>query len=462
MMRSFLVLATIISTLSSTATVAVFGIHTEPIEVTNPLASYPLAALNDDYAEQNADESSFPLLQSPHVPLLSGFLYRDAYIRSLQTQGKYSSSSTALGWVSESGSIGDTIYPGLNTSGIGLNATSYTQFSGLSSGYDLPTSYTFERLDAAVFATNVSVSCSNATGSYSVSTTDYGGLVNDDVRVYHVWKDNFPNTTLIHDRSYEYALVIGSVVTAQNGEPLHTFIFPDTFELPFIVECTYGGNEFLASISLLDRVSPIQMNGVVSQGPSFDASVKWELSNITHDYIYYYSHGAPGGILADAWISTEYYDYGFINNTFTPQLMGTILSELGEAYFSLQRQEIEIANQYRNEDQIYDNGSFVKMVVAVLRIGGASYGWLAIYGLMFISAVLGVVTASVKKHVLPWKSQDPVELLHRCLQQPNIDEVTRLRYGEQFEIIGGDDTRQSTVAEESRAFKTSAVEEVTE
>ena len=105
------------------------------------------------------------------------------------------------------------------------------------------------------------------------------------------------------------------------------------------------------------------------------------------------------------------------------------------------RQDIEIANQYRDQDQMYDNGSFVKMVVAVLRIDGASYAWLAIYGLMLISVVLGVVMASVKKHVLPWEPQDPVELLHRCLPQSDIDEVTRLRYGEQFVVIGGDIAR---------------------
>ena len=68
--------------------------------------------------------------------------------------------------------------------------------------------------------------------------------------------------------------MIGSVVAAQNGEPLYTFIFPGDLEPPLIVECTYGGNETLAAISVLDRVSPFQMNGIVSQGPSFDASVK--------------------------------------------------------------------------------------------------------------------------------------------------------------------------------------------
>lgn len=38
--RSFLILVSIVSTLTSTTTVAIFGIHAESIEVINPLASY--------------------------------------------------------------------------------------------------------------------------------------------------------------------------------------------------------------------------------------------------------------------------------------------------------------------------------------------------------------------------------------------------------------------------------------
>ncbi|KIM98376.1 hypothetical protein OIDMADRAFT_31179 [Oidiodendron maius Zn] len=455
--RSFLILATIVSTLTSTATVAIFGIHTESIEVFNPLASYPLAAFGDEYAILDPEQTTFFKMFFSEVPLLSSFLYRDAYIRSLQTLGTYRPFDTATGAI-ESGPIGDTIYPGLNTSGIGLNATSYTQHSGLSYGYNLPASYTFERLDAAVFATNVSVSCSNDTGSYSIVTADD----DDGVRRYYVWKDNFPNTTLIQDISYDSSLVISSVVTEQNDEPLHTFIFPGGYyESPFILECTYGGNEFLASISLLDRVSPIQVNGVIEQGSSLNTTIKWQLSNITHNYIYYYGHGAPGGSIADAWISSKYY-FGYTNNTFTAELMGTIVSELGQAFYSLMRQGIEIADQFRSQDQVYDNGSFVKMVVAVLRVGGASYAWLSIYALMFVAAMLGVVIASIKKQVVQWKSQDPVSLLKKCLPESNIDEVTLLRYGDQFEVIGVHDTEQPTKLDEPRTYTSSAVEEVTE
>jgi hypothetical protein len=77
-------------------------------------------------------------------------------------------------------------------------------------------------------------------------------------RFIYVWKPNFLNITVIQDTSYPDALVISSVVTEQNGEPLHTLILPGTLGTPFVLECAYGGNQFQASISLTDRVPPFQ------------------------------------------------------------------------------------------------------------------------------------------------------------------------------------------------------------
>ncbi|KAK9330747.1 hypothetical protein V1520DRAFT_117755 [Lipomyces starkeyi] len=59
----------------------------------------------------------------------SGWVPVPRCIRGLQASNSYDPYGyyKAL-WAPESGYIGDTIYPGLSTSGIGLNTTSYTQF----------------------------------------------------------------------------------------------------------------------------------------------------------------------------------------------------------------------------------------------------------------------------------------------------------------------------------------------
>ncbi|KAJ5363459.1 uncharacterized protein N7496_009172 [Penicillium cataractarum] len=434
--RSFLILASAVSSLTSAATVAIFGIHTARVTVTNPSASYPLDHFPGGGWVRNPDKSSYSVVIAPEVSLLSSFLYRDSYIRSLQAIGQ----GNLLGkgnWQPESGTIGSTNYPGLNTSGIGLNMSSYTQYSGPSSGFNLPTSYTFERLDAKVFGTIVDVTCTNATALYTVTTTKYGDPENPDVVLYHFAKGNVVNTTVLLDRGYAYPLSIGSVVTEKNGEPLHTLLLPgDDIDPPFVLECTYGGNEILASISLLDRVSPLQVNGIVTQESSLNATVKWKLSNMTDQYINGYSHSGPGGSLADGWVASGYYNYNFgDSSTLTAQTMGQILSELGEAYFSLLKQNFENANQIRSADQMSPNGSFVKMAVSVLRVGGSSDAWLIIYALMFISAMPGVIMAAVYRRVLQWSPQDPVEILQKFLPAASVDELTQLEFQNRFQAV---------------------------
>ena len=454
--RSFLILATAVSSLTSATTVAIFGIHAERVLVTNPLASYPLDQLYGVPGfVRDPDQFTSSVIVGAQPSLLSSFLYRDSYLRSFQAKGLNDPSLGEGNYVPESGTIGSTIYPGLNSSGIGLNMTSYTQYSGPSSGFDLPTSYTFERLDAAVFGTVVDVACVDATASYNVTTTKYGNPETPDAILYTFVKNNIINATVLQDPNDNSGLCIGSVVTEQNGEPLHTFLFPGGYDIdtPFVSECTYGGNEILASISLLDGGSPLQVNGIMTQGSPLNATVKWDLSNMTDQYISRYSHGGPGGSLADGWVTSEFYIGGFGADVPIAQTMSTILSELGQAYYSLLRQNVEVANLNRGLDKMPDNGSFVNMAVTVLRVGGASGAWIIIYGLLFMSALLGVVIAPVQKRVLPWSPQNPVEILQKCLPMAAIiDDLTLLKYREQFEVAYDDDAREPTQSKQTHAL----------
>jgi hypothetical protein len=451
--RSFLILASAISSLTSATTVAIFGIHTERVTVTNPSASYTIDQLPESGWVRDPDGMSRPVTVGADHSLLSSFLYRDSYLRSFQAKGLSDPSLGEGNYVSESGTIGTTIYPGLNSSGIGLNITSYTQYSGPSSGFDLPTSYTFERLDAAVFGTVVDVACVDATASYNVTTTKYGDPETPDAILYTFVKNNVINATILQDPNYNSGLCIGSVVTEQNGEPLHTFLFPGGYDIdtPFVSECTYGGNEILASISLLGDGSPLQVNGIVTQGSPLNATVKWDLSNMTDQYISRYSHGGPGGSLADGWVTSEFYIDGFgADPTFIATTMSTILGELGQAYYSLLRQNVEVANLNPGPDKMPNNRSFVNMAVTVLRVGGSSAAWIIIYGLLLISAMLGVVVAAVQKRVLPWSPQNPIEILQKCLPMGTIiDDLTPLKYREQFEVAYGDGARELTQSKQT-------------
>lgn len=441
--RSFLILAIAISSLTSTTTVAVFGIHTESILVSNPLASYPLDHLVGGFA-RDPDGFSRPVLVDAQHSLLSSFLFRDAYLRSFQARGLSDPSLGEGNYVSEFGIIGSTNFPGLNSSGIGLNMTSYTQHSGPSSGFDIPTSYTFERLDAAVFGTAVEVSCIDATESYHITTINYGNTSTPDAAILYTFENDNGSNVIVQDPNYNSGLCIGSYVTERNGEPLHAFLFPGgTSDAPLVAECTYGGNEIFASISLLERNSPLQVNQIKSLSP-LNSTVKWALSNITDQYITRYSHGGPGGSLADGWVTSEYYTGGFFDSRGSiATTMSTVLTEFTQAYYSLVRQNVEIANLNREPGPLTDNGSWVDMTVTILRVGGSSAAWIIIYGLLFISAMLGVIVSPIRERVLAWSPQNPVEIIQKSLPTGAvIDDLTPLKYQDQFEVAYGDGARE--------------------
>ena len=132
-------------------------------------------------------------------------------------------------YIPEQGSIGGTIYAELNTGGVGLNVSSYLQYSGNTDGFDMPAEYEFNELQAEVFGTNISVSCQNATASY----TEVGTRVDIGfVTVMAVSKPNGPNITVFNNLQgglIDTSLVIGSAVMVESdtGEPIHSLVIPD-------------------------------------------------------------------------------------------------------------------------------------------------------------------------------------------------------------------------------------------
>ena len=173
--RTLLVILTIAAALTNAAVVALFGIRSTTERIINPIASYPLAALNLTFFNSDRDGAVLPAGSptfSSEASQLSGFLYKAAYINGLITRGQYVPVSTPeVPYIPEQGSIGDTMYAGLNTGGVGLNVSSYLQYSGVTDGFDMPVEYEFNKLQAGVFGTNISLSCQNATASYTAVGT---------------------------------------------------------------------------------------------------------------------------------------------------------------------------------------------------------------------------------------------------------------------------------------------------
>lgn len=228
--RTLLLILTVAAALTNAAVVALFGIRSTTERIANKLASYPLAALNSTFFNNTRDGAMLvagsPTFNS-ETSQLSSFLYKAAYINGLIAIGRYVPFSTLEApYIPEQGSIGDTVYAVLNTGGVGLNVSSYLQYSGLTDGFDMPAEYEFNKLQAQVFGTNISVSCQNTTAGYTTvgTSVDIGS-----VTVMAVSKPNGPNITVFNNLQGELidtSLVIGSAVTIESdsGEPVHSLV----------------------------------------------------------------------------------------------------------------------------------------------------------------------------------------------------------------------------------------------
>ena len=436
--RTLLLILTIAAALTNAAVVALFGIRSTTERIVNPTASYPLAALNATFFISDGDGAVFaagsPTFNS-ELSLLSGFLYKAAYINGLISRGQYEPFSTPeVPYIPEQGSIGDAVYAGLNTGGVGLNVSSYLQYSGDTDGFDMPGEYEFDKLKAGVFATNVSVSCQNATASYTAVGTrvDIGF-----VTVMAVSKPNGPNITLFNNLQgdlIDTSLAIGSAVTIESdtGDPVHTLVIPDFgLQTAFVLECSYDGQEYMANVSVASSVSPLQIEGEAFPGPVIGPEVKQRLANITHNML---SFGGMGGDLARGFIDANYNSDG-TNNTEMADTLETVVEQLCEAYISLLRQQVERSNLYKGNDASSGNGSDLQLYVKVLRLGGGQLGWLAVLGVLLIGSLWGTVRACGARAMVGFDAQNSVQLLRSTLHNPEIRDRTRLRYENDLVVL---------------------------
>ncbi|KAH8819157.1 hypothetical protein F5884DRAFT_759683 [Xylogone sp. PMI_703] len=426
--RIFLGLLVIVSTLTSAATVAIFGVHNVNTNVSNPLPSFPLAQYNHTFFRTQAD-GYFPIqpLSQVDMPILESFLYRAAYIGASITAdpGNFNPFNEDV-WVPSSGTIGDTSYPGLNTGGIGINLTSYFAFSGFPTRFFLPSAYTFNHLDGHVFGTHVNVTCTDATANYAINFTRHA---EDDVSVYKISNEDSVDFQVVVDTTTHNWLLIGAFLPRESeSDPVLTIVVPSIDESAFVCDCTYSGREYLATIAVSSRLSPLEVLAESDDGPLIGHDVKWMLASTAADFL----TKPGGGSLINAWTSTGFNVDGD-NNTDTAALLSAVLSQTGEAQLSLMRQNAEISSVDTN--QIDTNGSNLNMSIIVARLGGGGPGWLVVYGLLLVGSLLGVLRTLRGSNSAPSDVQDPVKILELMLNSGKIDERSKLKLDEKIEIL---------------------------
>ncbi|KAI4286108.1 MAG: hypothetical protein L6R38_000163 [Xanthoria sp. 2 TBL-2021] len=262
----------------------------------------------------------------------------------------------------------------------------------------MPAHFEFNELNAIVYATQVNLSCQNATSDYTISYVDF--------EVIHVSKPNGPNITLFGNlggKSYSTTLTIGSAITIdrETGNPIHTLVIPENFysESSLVLECTYNGREYLTNISVASPTSPLLIGDTVYEGSFIGPIVKQRIANITH---YLISVGGQGGNLARGFIDAEY-NAGGDNNTDMASALERVIGQVSEAYFSVLRQQVERSNIDKTH---LDSAavSELKLHVTISRMGGAQYGWLAVLGILLIPSLIGTFRTCTRRKAVGFEA----------------------------------------------------------
>ncbi|KAJ5092836.1 hypothetical protein N7456_008697 [Penicillium angulare] len=359
--RMILLCLTIVATLFTTATVAIFGVHNVGQSLSNQSASWPLDTILK-YENDGLYSSPEQLVQIYEVAVLDAFLFRTANIHALNVSKDYVTGFPE--WLPELGQIGDTLYPSLNTQGIGLNISSYLDYTGHPrEGFQVPDVYTFNKMYGNVFGTQIEVKCTDAehTLKTSLATTN---LNTTDSFSYLINTQKGAEFTFIADL---HILKIGAALVSDNNEPVLTIAIPYDAHHAFVTECTYSGNDFTASVSLDSRVSPLRISNKIEDGSSIDNETKWLLARSMYNLLSLQA----GGSLTRAWQSAKF--LGPIDghsNATTTSLLESIFGQMGEALISLKRQDIEKADlslAYK-----LPTGSAITVFVTVSQIGAGS------------------------------------------------------------------------------------------
>lgn len=374
---------------------------------------------------------------------LGQFMYKSAYINALIKKDAYNrwaqeTSIHGVEWIGEATQLGFTNYPNISTGGVGLNVASYSHRSGDPENFALPVSsrYTLDSLQGDVYGTRIEMTCSDATNDYVVAR---GSL--EDVETRFVSRPGGPNITVIWDDGFDVtyrSLAIGSSIWGTGDDESHptlTLAFSGSIGSVWVAECTYAGYEYLTELTLSSADGHIQA-GEVEKARFSDIGpiVKQNVANATEQII---AQGM-GGQLARGFIDAQYMRDGVRPDTQElTSVLSTVLSQVGEAYVSLLRQQnYEYTGAVPSDSLLQaDNKSFMNVRITVLRLGGASYGWLAAYGVFFLGCLLGLVRISSRASTVGFESQDAVKLLAN-VYDPSVKGRTRLRYDESLTIVG--------------------------
>jgi hypothetical protein len=461
--RAAITLLMLVTAFTSTATVALFAAHTTTEDLTNDRPSFSLEALVNtticsDWSRLDHPSQTFCSIS--HIATALGpFMHRSAYVNALiANSGRDHPDPGRFKSMTLDGMVGDVTYRGLWTAGVGLNVPSYLEYSGPAGYFSLPDNYTLTRLRGEVYGTKINATCEDRTvdyDRYSKTFWDIGGVTLTTVKRrdavipeepfgYEYW-----NITVVSRLGgFDPHIALGSNITFPNpvqvfnatggsamdkGDPVHVILVSDPIDkLGRVFECRYSGEEVLVEIFLPSPFAPLELGRVRSApgSPTISPTLWPLLKRLVAEELHNNMELVARGFLDAAYFwSTDKNPAEFVDT------LALVLSQSAQAAISLVRQMTELAHEMEPPEA--SPAASLTVTIAFQRLGGGSRGWLAVYGVLLLGSLIGLVRVLIGGRAVEFEAQDAGVLLAKATGDEEFRPTTRVRFAQGTGLIWG-------------------------
>ncbi|KAI8631202.1 hypothetical protein F5Y19DRAFT_473599 [Xylariaceae sp. FL1651] len=364
------------------------------------------------------------------IEQLRQYFTRSAFVNVRMNDIK---SPRPLEWLVEMGfyhnRVGDTLYPEPRTYGIGINAASLSRYALVTQPlpdrmHKLPPGHGFQNLEARLYGTEVVAECElitqkcNVTYAQGEFTPTNGPSTAKPALYEYELSCPIPGMEpllMIQDQSQPFGVRHQLIRNPENAHesPLHLFAIHDVayskrmdwwHQRPTVVKCYYQGYNILADIQITSFSKPFRIIRDMEQKDELTAVDLWpmiqNISSIVGPNARGFATaldaftGGPNSVLQETYV----------------KLLSKVLTETGQAYWSLKRQYAEVVGW---SDHFPRSGDSVRkgiMRTTYTRVGGGGWLWVAVLATLLGLCAMALLR-SLAAFFLLLKTADPEWLL---------------------------------------------------
>lgn len=302
----------------------------------------------------------------------------------------------------------------------------------------LPADYLLKSMHGLVHGTLVNATCVDRTPAYAQERIplEIGGIDSitrvvrrpgrvgsgasdpGEIIVISMWQTGLPETE-------SSTLSITSNVTHvedERGNPVHVIAIAGhrVATSASIFECTYAGNEVLIEVTKDGRDGPFVAGRVVKEDVPIDKPLKELIARNIH---YQIARGGNGGALAEGLVDANYIMSDSRPETITADLLSVTLSQTAQHFISTLREQHWVHSEP-------GEGAFIENQIAVHKMGAGSdgFGWLAVYGLLLLLSLAGLIKVSVGGEAVEFDAQDAPALLGQVVRHCDLSAKTQIQF----------------------------------